>query len=80
MRLNPHQPGRYYMFIFLNHHYLGYYKAALFEANRFNTPDYFWGPLIRTAVLSQLGNRQEVDKAMGELLARFPILDHRAVA
>ena len=77
MHLNPHHPGWYHLIPFLNHYYQGEYATALLEANRFNTPDYFWDPLIRTAVLGQLGRQEDAEKAMGELLALMPDFESR---
>ncbi|MDH3676219.1 MAG: hypothetical protein OES12_12055, partial [Anaerolineae bacterium] len=68
MRLNPHHPGWYHFVPFLNYYRQGEYEAALFEAKRFNTPEYFWDPLIRAAVLGQLGRRAEARKAVDVLL------------
>jgi len=77
MRLNPHHPGWYHLVPFLYHYYQGEYEAALLKANRFNTPEYFWDPLIRTAVLGQLGHQEEAEKTVGELLALVPDFEPR---
>jgi hypothetical protein len=63
MRLNPHHPGWYYVVPFLYHYYHGEYETALFDAKRFNTHDYFWDPLTRTAVLGQLNRQAEAKKS-----------------
>ena len=72
MRLNPHHPGWYHLIPFLVYYRRGDYDAALFEARRFNTPGWFWDPLIRAAVMGQLGHQAEADKAVGELQALVP--------
>ena len=72
MHLNPHHVGWYFLDPFLYHYYQGEYEAALLEANRFNTPEYFWDPLIRTAVLGCLGSKEEAERAGVELLALVP--------
>jgi tetratricopeptide (TPR) repeat protein len=77
MRRNPHHPGWYNFVPFLYHYYRGEYKTALADANGFNTPDYFWDPLIRTAVLGQLGHQEEAEKAVDELLALVPDFEPR---
>jgi adenylate cyclase len=77
MRLNPHHPGWYHLIPFLDRYRQGEYEAALQEARRFNTPDYFWDPLIRTAVLGQLGRQGEAEKAARELLALMPDFESR---
>ena len=77
MRLNPHHPGWYHFIPFSYHYYQGDYESALFAANGFNTPEFFWDPLIRTAVLGQLGHQTEAKKAVGELLAIVPDFESR---
>ena len=77
MRLNPHYPGWYHIVAFLNYYRQAKYDRALVEARRFNTPDFFWDPLIRTSVLGQLGQRAEAKKAGGELLAQVPDFEVR---
>jgi len=72
MRLNPHHPGWYHIVAFMNYYRQGEYDLALIEARRFNTPDFFWDPLIRAAVLGQLDRRAEAEKAVDELLALMP--------
>jgi adenylate cyclase len=72
MCLNPHHPGWYHLVPFLYHYDQGDFEAALLAANEFNTPDYFWDPLIRAAVLGQLGHQEEAEMAVGELLAIVP--------
>ena len=72
MHLNPHHPGWYHIVAFMNYYRQGDYDRALIEAQRFNTPDFFWDPLIRAAVLGQLERRAEAEKAVDELLALLP--------
>jgi adenylate cyclase len=72
MRLNPHHPGWYHIVAFMNSYRQGEYDLALIEARRFNTPEFFWDPLIRAAVLGQLDRRAEAEKAVDELLALVP--------
>ena len=72
MRLNPHHPGWYHIVAFMNYYRQGEYDLALIEARRFNTPDFFWDPLIRAAVLGQLDRRPEAEKVVDELLALMP--------
>jgi len=78
MRWNPHHPGWYHIIPFLHHYYRGEYITALIDANGFNTPDYFWDPLIRAAVLGQLDRQTEAKKAVDELLALIPDFETRA--
>ncbi len=72
MRLNPHHPGWYHIVAFMNSYRQGDYDLALIEARRFNTPDIFWDPLIRAAVLGQLDRRSEAKVALDELLTLMP--------
>jgi adenylate cyclase len=72
MRLNPHHPGWYHIVAFMNYYRQGEYDLALIEARRFNTPEFFWDPLIRAAVLGQLDRRAEAEKAVDELLTLVP--------
>ena len=72
MRLNPHHPGWYHLIPYLHHYYQDEFEAALVDAREFNTPEYFWDPLIRTAVLGQLGHKAEAKNASRELLALVP--------
>ena len=69
---NPHHPGWYHFVPFLYHYFRGEFKTALVDANGFNTPDFLWDPLIRAAVLGQLGRQAEASKAGDELLALVP--------
>ena len=52
-------------------------KYALAYANGFNTPEYFWDPLIQASVLGQLGNYEEAGNAVDELLALVPDFETR---
>jgi adenylate cyclase len=77
MRLNPHHPGWYHYVAFTYHYFRGEYDAALVDARKFNTPEYFWDPLVRTAVYGQLDNRPEAEKAASELLSLVPDFEPR---
>ena len=77
MRLNPHHPGWYHIVAFMNHYRQGEYDPAWIEAQRFNTPDFFWDPIIRAAVLGQLDRRKEASKAINDLVALVPDFDRR---
>jgi adenylate cyclase len=72
MSLNPHHPGWFHIVAFINYYRHGDYDLALIEAQRFNTPDFFWDPLIRAAVLGQLDRQAEAMKAVDELLVLVP--------
>ncbi len=77
MRWNPHHPGWYQFVPFQFHYYRGNYQNALAYANGFNTPEYFWDPLIQASVLGQLGNYEEAGNAVDELLALVPDFETR---
>jgi tetratricopeptide (TPR) repeat protein len=77
-RLNPHHPGWHHLVPFMNYYRQGEYDLALIEAQAFNTPEYFWDPLIRAAVLGQLDRRIEGRKAVDGLLAMVPDFKPRA--
>lgn len=77
MRLNPHHPGWYYLVPFMIYYRQGEYDLAWIEAQRFNIPAFYWDPLIRAAVLSQLDRRTEAKKAVDELLALVPDFERR---
>jgi hypothetical protein len=77
MRLNPHHPGWYHYVSFTYHYFRGEYDAALVDAEKFNTPELFWDPLVRTAVYGQLDNKSEAEKAASELLTLVPDFEPR---
>jgi tetratricopeptide (TPR) repeat protein len=72
MRLNPHHPGWYHLVPFMNYYRQGEYDLALIEARLLNIPVFHFDPLIRAAVLGQLGRQTEAKKAVDELLALVP--------
>jgi tetratricopeptide (TPR) repeat protein len=72
MRLNPHHPGWCHILAFMNYYRQGMYDLAWIEAQRFNTPDFFWDPLIRAAVLGKLGRRSDAQHAAGQLFDLKP--------
>ena len=77
MHLNPQHPGWYHILGFMNHYRQGGYDRAWIEAQRFNTPDFYWDPLIRAAVLGQVYRRKEASKAISDLVALVPDFDRR---
>jgi adenylate cyclase len=77
MRLNPHHPGWYHLVPYMIYYRQGEYDLAWIEAKRFNIPAFHWDPLIRAAVLGQLGRQVEAKKAVDELLALVPDFEHR---
>jgi len=75
--LNLHYPGWYHIVTFMDAYRQGEYRSALVEARRFNSPSLFWDPLIRAAVLGQLGGSMEAKTAVNELLALIPDFKNR---
>ena len=72
MQLNPNFPGWYYSLALLDAYRHGRFEEALVWAQKFNMPDFYWDPLLRAAVLGQLGRRVEAETAARELLALRP--------
>jgi TolB-like protein len=72
MELNPHYPGWFRMAPYFYLYQQSRYTEALQEAHQFQMPQFFWDPLLRAAVLGQLGRDQEAAQALTELLAVKP--------
>ena len=70
--LNPYHPGWYSATNYIINYLQGDYEAALADALRINTPDFFWGPLLRIAALGKLGRPDEAAQPMEELLGSCP--------
>ena len=68
MGLNPHYPGWFHMAPYFYYYLQGGYPEALQEAQQFQMPQFFWDPLLRAAVLGQLGREREAAQAVAELL------------
>jgi adenylate cyclase len=79
MRLNPHHPSWYHFCLFMDAYCRGDFEEALREAVKFQSPDLFWPPLLRTAALGQLGHVEDAGDESRELLARFPGFHRRGV-
>ena len=72
MALNPHYPGWFCMAPYFYFYHHGRYLEALQEAQQFQMPQFFWDPLLRAAVLGQLGRKREAAQAVAELLQLKP--------
>ena len=72
MRLNPHHPGWYHFVFYLNYFRHGEYEAALNEALRINSPQFYIDPLSRSAVLGRLGRITQANAALQELESLMP--------
>jgi hypothetical protein len=80
MRLNPHHPGWYHLVRYMVSYRRGEYDLALAEAQRFNIPAFHFDPIIRAAVLGQLGRHAEARSAVQELLAIVPDFESRGAS
>jgi len=56
----------------------GNYEEALAEANQYNIPSLFWGPMLRAAVNGQLNNFEEASKQVKGLLELKPDFERKA--
>jgi hypothetical protein len=56
----------------MNFYRQGEYDHALIKAESFNTPAFYWDPLIRAAVLGQLDRQAEAKEAADELIVLVP--------
>jgi adenylate cyclase len=72
MQLNPYYPTWFHMAPFMDCYHRGDYEAAYAEALKFNYPELFWDPLMRTAALGQMDRTDEASQAITELLAVVP--------
>jgi adenylate cyclase len=68
MQSNPFHPGWLHLAPYLNYYRQGQFDEAYYEAEKFNTPQLFWNPLLRAAALGQLGKDREAGVAVAELL------------
>jgi adenylate cyclase len=68
MELNPHYPSWFRMAPYFYYYRQGRYIGALQEAQQFQMPQFFWDPLLRAAVMGQLGREREAAQAVAELL------------
>lgn len=72
LNLNPFYPNWFHFAFFLYYFQKDDYQTALIQAEKFNTPGFFWTPLVKSAVLAQLGRLQEAQNAYQELLSLNP--------
>ena len=72
IRLNPHHPGWYWLTTVFDTYRKGDYLASVAAALRINMHGYFWGPATSAAAFGQLGEREQAQKALKELLVIRP--------
>jgi tetratricopeptide (TPR) repeat protein len=54
------------------------YPEALAEANQYDIPSIFWGPMLRTAVHGKMQNKKEAEANIAQLLALKPDFEEKA--
>jgi TolB-like protein len=72
MRLNPLHPGWYYFTFAFAYCGLGDFEQALVEIAKIDMDDFFWTPMLRAAVLGQLGRIEEARAALAAAKAAKP--------
>jgi adenylate cyclase len=68
IELNPYYPGWFHLAPYLYHFSEGRYEEAYQEALKFQSPQLFWDPLLRAAILGELDRLDEARVAVTELL------------
>ena len=72
IKLNPYHPSWFHLATFMDYYRRGEYENAFAEAIKFNYPELFWDPLMRTAALSRMGRKEEAKTAVSQLLKLEP--------
>ncbi|KPK21627.1 MAG: hypothetical protein AMK69_21430 [Nitrospira bacterium SG8_3] len=72
IKLNPYHPSWFHLAPFMDYYNHGDYEKALSEAMKFNYPELFWDPVMRSAALAQLGRQKEAKTAIKQLLKLEP--------
>ena len=72
MKLNPYHPSWFHLAPFMDYYRRGDYENALAEALKFNFPELYLDPMMRAAVLGQIGRKKEAKAAIGEILKLVP--------
>jgi adenylate cyclase len=80
MALNPYHPSWFRLASFLDFYCQEDYESALEEALKFNFPKLYFDPLMRAAVLGQMGRGLEAKAAADELLELVPDFTSRGRA
>ena len=76
--MNPCHPRWFLHGVCVDHYLRGEYDLAYQETLKPAFGIHFWGPLLRAAVLGQLGRAPEAERAVSELLALVPDFESRA--
>jgi len=72
MTLNPYHPSWFHLAPFMEHYHRGDYENAYADALKFNFPELYFDPMMRSAALAQLGRTGEARTALGQLLKLVP--------
>ena len=75
--MNPGHPGWFNHALYVDHYVRGEYERAHQETLQVGFDVAYWGPLLRAAVLGQLGREAEARAALSELLERVPDFESR---
>lgn len=54
------------------------YPEALKEANNYQVKGFFWGPMLRAAVLGQLSRKKDAQRELEQLKLIKPDFEHKA--
>ena len=76
--LNPLHPSWLQAAPYFYHMHKGDLKKSLYHANEFGLPDFFWGPMLRAAVLGLLGYIADAKTEHRKLLALKPDFAEKA--
>jgi len=72
MALNPYHPTWFHLAPYMDYYRREEYEKALAEALKFNFPELYLDPMIRSAALAQLGREEHARAAVGQLLKLEP--------
>jgi adenylate cyclase len=72
MKLDPFHSTTFNLLVADHHFDRGEYDAALDAARKVDLPDYYYAPLLLTAIYAELGRRSEASSSMEELLRVLP--------
>jgi len=72
MTLNPYHPSWFHLAPFMENYHRGDYENAYADALKFNFPEIYLDPMMRSAALAQLGRTGEARTALGQLLKLVP--------
>jgi len=76
--MNPCHPVWFNHGLCVDHYQRGDYERAYQETLKAAFGIHFWGPLLRAAVLGQLGRTVEAESAASEILELVPEFESRA--